>query len=58
MISEVFNQTYETNPLHDLIISLDPCHIITTNFDQLLDHYGYEVIKSDRICCRRLLVVI
>ena len=48
MISEVFNQTYETNPLHDLIISLDPCHIITTNFDQLLDHYGYEVIKSDR----------
>lgn len=48
LIQDVFCEEYKTNPLHDLLISLNPCHIITTNFDQLLDHYGYEVIKSDR----------
>ncbi|MGN1181424.1 MAG: SIR2 family NAD-dependent protein deacylase [Faecalibacillus sp.] len=34
--------------LNDIIVSLKPEHIITTNYDHLLDHYEYSVITSDR----------
>lgn len=46
-IKEVFNQSYDTNILGDLIAQIQPDHIVTTNYDHLLDHYGYEVIQSD-----------
>ena len=47
IISETFNHDYLPNVLDDLIVSLKPSHIVTTNYDHLLDDYGYEVIKSD-----------
>ncbi|MCD7809820.1 MAG: SIR2 family protein, partial [Erysipelotrichaceae bacterium] len=33
--------------MNDLIVSFHPEHIITTNYDHLLDNYHYEVIKND-----------
>lgn len=47
VILDVFNQEYRSNILDDLIVSLNPCHLITTNYDHLLDHYHYQVIKDD-----------
>lgn len=47
IISNVFNQAYQPNILDDLIVSLKPCHLITTNYDHLLDGYDYQVIKND-----------
>lgn len=48
ILKEAFNKDYKPNILNDLIVSMKPDHIITTNYDHLLDDYGYEVIKSDR----------
>lgn len=48
LLKQEFNKDFKPNLLNELIISLKPEHIITTNYDHLLDHYQYEVIKSDR----------
>lgn len=48
ILKDSFENHYDTNILDDLIVSMKPDHIITTNYDHLLDHYGYEVITSDR----------
>lgn len=48
ILKSTFHQNYHPNILNDLIVSLQPEHIITTNYDHLLDHYQYEVITSDR----------
>ena len=48
ILKETFEQDFQPNILNDLIASLNPEHIITTNYDHLLDHYQYEVIKSDQ----------
>jgi len=48
ILKEAFDHDFQSNILDDLIASLNPEHIITTNYDHLLDHYQYEVIKSDR----------
>lgn len=48
ILKEAFGQDFQPNILNDLITSLNPEHIITTNYDHLLDHYQYEVIKSDQ----------
>ena len=45
---DAFADDFQPNILDDMIISLQPNHIITTNYDNLLDHYGYDVITSDR----------
>ncbi len=42
------------NPIHKLIFELNPAHILTTNFDNLLEkaaelyHYPYSIVRSDR----------
>lgn len=42
------------NPIHDAILCLDPCHIITTNYDSLIEtavekaRYQYSVIRDDK----------
>lgn len=48
ILKKAFDHDFQSNILNDLIVSLNPEHIITTNYDHLLDHYQYEVIKSDR----------
>lgn len=48
ILRNAFEHDFKPNILDDLIASLNPEHIITTNYDHLLDHYQYEVIKSDR----------
>lgn len=47
VLQETFSSDYIKNVLDDLIVALKPSHIITTNFDHLLDDYGYEVIGLD-----------
>lgn len=48
ILKKAFQKDFKPNILNDLIVSLKPEHIITTNYDHLLDHYGYHVIKNDR----------
>ena len=48
ILTDAFADDFQPNILDDMIISLQPNHIITTNYDHLLDHYGYDVITSDR----------
>lgn len=42
------------NPLHESILSLNPCHIITTNYDDLLEqallneYLFYDIIREDK----------
>lgn len=48
IIQKEFDKDFQSNILNDLIVSLQPEHIITTNYDHLLDHYQYEVITNDR----------
>lgn len=47
ILKESFQESFQPNILDDLIVSLNAEHIITTNYDHLLDHYHYEVIQSD-----------
>lgn len=53
-IKTEFSGEYETNEIHDLIFSLKPKNILTTNYDILLERtsvkFGrnYSVINSDR----------
>lgn len=48
LIKSFFDKDFKSNILDDLIISLKPDHIITTNYDHLLDFSHYEVITNDR----------
>ena len=53
MVKNAFAGEYEINEVHDLIFSLKPKHILTTNYDTLLEQtavkFGknYSVINSD-----------
>ena len=47
ILKDAFHHNFQPNPLNDLIVSLNPEHIITTNYDHLLDNYHYEVITND-----------
>lgn len=53
MVKNAFEGEYEINEVHDLIFSLKPKHILTTNYDTLLEQtavkFGknYSVINSD-----------
>lgn len=47
ILKDAFYKDYKPNILNDLIASLNPEHIITTNYDHLLDNYQYEVITND-----------
>lgn len=53
-LNEVFfSRKYKTNPLHNEIFKLNPTHIITTNYDTLLEEaaieggYFYHVVRHD-----------
>ena len=54
-INEFFSNTeYLPNDIHDLLFDLNPQHIITTNFDSLLEkaaeknHENFSIIKDDK----------
>lgn len=55
LLDKVFNEKYyEPNPLHEEIFKLNPHHIITTNYDCLLEdemvkqNKKYHIVKKDR----------
>jgi|GEM_PF-2114675 len=54
IINNVFNKHYEPNKIHELIFRLSPQHIITTNYDNLIeqemDKQGllYDVVSEDK----------
>ncbi len=50
LIESMIPENILPNPLNRLIASLRPKHIVTTNFDTLMDQVadGYQVIKEDR----------
>ncbi|WP_395761300.1 SIR2 family protein [Bacillus sp. 3G2] len=54
LIEDVFSEKYIPNMLHDQILSLNPKHIITTNYDDLIEqslekHYlFYDKVVEDK----------
>lgn len=50
LIKSMIPENIKPNLLNKLIVSLHPKHIVTTNFDTLLDQvaHGYEIIREDR----------
>lgn len=50
LIKSMIPENIQPNLLDKLIVSLHPKHIVTTNFDTLLDQVaaGYEIIREDR----------
>lgn len=50
LIESMIPENIRPNPLNRLIVSLRPKHIVTTNFDTLMDQVadGYQVVKEDR----------
>lgn len=56
LIASMIPENIRPNPLNRLIASLRPKHIVTTNFDTLMDQVadGYHVIKEDRDLLRGL----
>ncbi len=50
LIKSLIPEGIQPNLLDKLIVSLRPKHIVTTNFDTLLDQVarGYEIIREDR----------
>lgn len=55
IISQSFSNDCEPNDIHDLILSLNPNHILTTNYDTLLEEtavkFGknFSIINSDKV---------
>lgn len=53
-LQQKFNATYLPNAINELIIELSPEHIITTNYDHLIEDVkhpnvsNYTIIKNDR----------
>lgn len=53
LVKNQFDGVYSPNEVHDLILSMHPKHILTTNYDSLLEETAYRfgehysVIKSD-----------
>lgn len=50
LIKTMIPEDIEPNLLNEMIVSLRPKHIVTTNFDTLMDQVarGYQVIREDR----------
>lgn len=54
-VQECFNNDCKHNEIHDLIMSLNPKHILTTNYDTLIEEaavkFGrnFSVINSDKV---------
>lgn len=50
LIQSMIPENIQPNLLDELIVALHPKHIVTTNFDTLLDQVvrGYEIIREDR----------
>lgn len=53
LLREVFDRNFESNRIHDEILDLQPVHLITTNYDDLLEKaiyrkgMFYDVIATD-----------
>ncbi len=53
-VKDIFSGTYEINEVHDLILSLKPKHLLTTNYDTLLEQtavkfgVNYSLINGDK----------
>lgn len=49
-LKRIISPETEPNILNDLIVKLHPKHIVTTNYDKLMDKVaeGYEIIRQDR----------
>lgn len=54
VIFNKFNVKVKTNPIHDLIFELNPYHVVTTNYDELLEEEArnkgmfYDVVSKDK----------
>lgn len=50
ILQEVIALDVKPNPLNDLIAQIHPKHIVTTNYDKLMDEVaeGYEIIREER----------
>lgn len=50
LLKSMIPQNVRPNILNELLVSLEPRHIVTTNFDTLMDQVaeGYQVIREDR----------
>lgn len=50
LLRDLIPRNAKSNILDELIVSLGPRHLVTTNYDKLLDQIadGYEVIREDR----------
>jgi NAD-dependent SIR2 family protein deacetylase len=54
IINRVFNKNYEPNKIHELIFRLSPQHIVTTNYDNLIEQEMerqgllYDVVCEDK----------
>jgi hypothetical protein len=50
LIKSMIPDNIRPNPLNHLIVSLRPKHIVTTNFDILMDQVaaGYQIVREDR----------
>ncbi len=50
LLKSMIPEDVKPNLLNELLVSLQPKHIVTTNFDTLLDQVarGYQVIREDR----------
>ena len=46
-IKEVLNRDVSPNEIHDIIFDLNPAHIVTTNYDNLLEK-EYNIKQTDR----------
>ena len=53
LLKEIFDKPYKPNEIDELIVALEPEHIITTNYDHLIEDVKhvkvseYKVIKND-----------
>lgn len=50
ILQEVIALDVKPNPLNELIAQIHPKHIVTTNYDKLMDEVaeGYEIIREER----------
>ena len=50
ILQEVIALDVKPNPLNELIAQIHPKHIVTTNYDKLMDQVaeGYEIIREER----------
>lgn len=58
-LHNIFSNKLEPNPINYLIVELDPKHIITTNYDDLLEKTAESIAKTpySKVSCDRDLAI-